>query len=87
MTVLDRVAKTKGALAFEKVQVPHRASRFFFFFLPHRSRLMTAGLTTKKEEEKKKKGTSLPWEGDGKKVRHPPNKSLSTSGPFFPLAR
>lgn len=30
MTVLDRVAKTKGALAFEKVQVPQRASRFFF---------------------------------------------------------
>lgn len=32
MTVLDRVAKTKGALTFEKVQVPQRASRFFFVF-------------------------------------------------------
>lgn len=82
MTVLDRVAKTKGAFAFEKVQVPQRASRFFFplslfFVSPHRSRLMTVGLTTKKE----KKNTSLPWEGDGKRFA---KQKPFHFGTFFP---
>ena len=85
MTVLDRVAKTKGALASEKVQVPQRASRFgsplrlALLRLPRR--LMTAGFTIKKKGGGGGGGhLSFPGKADGE--RFGAKQSLSTSGVF-----
>lgn len=83
MTVLDRVAKTKGALAFEKVQVPQRASRFYsplclsLLRLPRR--LMTVGFTIKKKGGGE--APLFPGKADGE--RFAARQSLSTSGVFF----
>lgn len=83
MTVLDRVAKTKGALAFEKVQVPQRASRFYSplcLALLHLPRwLMTVCFTIKKKRGKKV--PLFPWKADGE--RFGAKQRLSTSGVFF----
>lgn len=87
MTVLDRVAKTKGALAFEKVQVPQRASRFYsplclsLLRLPRR--LMTVGFTIKK----KGGGEHLSFPGRPTGKGSPPDKAFPLRESFSSLAR
>lgn len=84
MTVLDRVAKTKGAFAFEKVQVPYRASRFCS---PLRLALLRlpppandCGFYNQKEEEKKKIAV-FPGKAGGERLGA--RQSFSTSGVLF----
>lgn len=85
MTVLDRVAKTKGALAFEKVQVPQRASRFFFSPLLSSSSPLPAndcGFYNKNEEKK-----CLPFLGRATGKGSLLNKAFPLRESFPSLAR
>lgn len=84
MTVLDRVAKTKGALAFEKVQVPQRASRFPPPLLSSSSPLPAndCGFYNKNEEKK-----CLPFLGRATGKGSPLNKAFPLRESFSSLAR